>query len=137
MEEGEAPRWMDMPSIAESQPEPVKPTQQYHDLGDLYPDAPVPTIRGEAIIHRAILHDISGIDSLFDWVSDGDVAIVELRRLIHREIEFANCITRLQELIEGDLGGTLVQVGDDRLILLPAGFAALKGVENEIFAPDA
>ena len=128
---------MDMPSIAESQPEPVKPTQQYHDLGDLYPDAPVPTIRGEAIIHRAILHDISGIDSLFDWVSDGDVAIVELRRLIHREIEFANCITRLQELIEGDLGGTLVQVGDDRLILLPAGFTALKGVENEIFAPDA
>jgi SepF-like predicted cell division protein (DUF552 family) len=128
---------MDMPSIAESQPEPVKPTQQYHDLGDLYPDAPVPMIRGEAIIHRAILHDISGIDSLFDWVSDGDVAIVELRRLIHREIEFANCITRLQELIEGDLGGTLVQVGDDRLILLPAGFAALKGVENEIFAPDA
>ncbi len=137
MEEGEAPRWMDMPSIAESQPDPVKPTQQYHDLGDLYPDAPVPMIRGEAIIHRAILHDISGIDSLFDWVSDGDVAIVELRRLIHREIEFANCITRLQELIEGDLGGTLVQVGDDRLILLPAGFAALKGVENEIFAPDA
>lgn len=137
MEEGEAPRWMDMPSIAESQPEPVKPTQQYHDLGDLYPDAPVPMIRGEAIIHRAILHDISGIDSLFDWVSDGDVAIVELRRLIHREIEFANCITRLQELIEGDLRGTLVQVGDDRLILLPAGFAALKGVENEIFAPDA
>ena len=137
MEEGEAPRWMDMPSIAESQPEPVKTTQQYHDLGDLYPDAPVPMIRGEAIIHRAILHDISGIDSLFDWVSDGDVAIVELRRLIHREIEFANCITRLQELIEGDLGGTLVQVGDDRLILLPAGFAALKGIENEIFAPDA
>tara|TARA_Y100000748_G_C15351734_1_gene432187 strand:- start:63 stop:476 length:414 start_codon:yes stop_codon:yes gene_type:complete len=137
MEEGEAPRWMDMPSIAESQPDPVKPTQQYHDLGDLYPDAPVPMIRGEAIIHRAILHDISGIDSLFDWISDGDVAIVELRRLIHREIEFANCITRLQELIEGDLGGTLVQVGDDRLILLPAGFAALKGVENEIFAPDA
>jgi len=137
MEEGEAPRWMDMPSIAESQPEPVKTTQQYHDLGDLYPDAPVPMIPGEAIIHRAILHDISGIDSLFDWVSDGDVAIVELRRLIHREIEFANCITRLQELIEGDLRGTLVQVGDDRLILLPAGFAALKGVENEIFAPDA
>ena len=137
MEGGEAPRWMDMPSIAESQPEPVAPTQQYHDLGDLYPDAPVPMMRGEAIIHRAILHDSSGIDALFDWVADGDVAIVELKRLIHREIEFANCISRLQELIEGDLGGSLVQVGDDRLILLPAGFAALKGVENEIFAPEA
>tara|TARA_B100000579_G_C22613727_1_gene748481 strand:+ start:291 stop:704 length:414 start_codon:yes stop_codon:yes gene_type:complete len=137
MEEGDTPRWMDMPSIAESQPEPVEPAQQYHDLGDLYPDAPVPFIRGEAIIHRAVLHDSNGVEQLFDWVSDGSIAIVELKRLMHRETEFANCIARLQELIEGDLGGTLVQVGDDRLILLPAGFAAVKGVENEIFAPDA
>jgi len=137
MEEGESPRWMDMPSIAESQPEPVEPAQSYHDLGDLYPDAPVPTMRGEAIIHRAVLHDYSGIETLFDWVSAGDVAIVELKRLIHREVEFASCVARLQELVEGDLGGTLVQIGDDRLILLPVGFAAVKGVENEVFAPDA
>ena len=128
---------MDMPSIAESQPEPVSPAQAYHDLGDLYPDAPVPMMRGEAIIHRAVLHDSTGIDALFDWVAAGDVAIVELKRLIHREVEFASCVARLQELIEGDLGGTLVQVGDDRLILLPAEFAAVKGVENEVFAPDA
>ena len=137
MEEGEEPRWMDMPSIAESQPEPVAPAQAYHDLGDLYPDAPIPLIRGEAIIHRAVLQDSSGIDALFDWVAAGDVAIVELKRLIQREVEFANCVSRLQELIEGDLGGALVQVGEDRLILLPAGFAAVKGVENEVFAPDA
>ena len=137
MEEGEEPRWMDMPSIAESQPEPVVPAQAYHDLGDLYPDAPIPLIRGEAIIHRAVLQDSSGIEALFDWVAAGDVAIVELKRLIQREVEFANCVSRLQELIEGDLGGALVQVGEDRLILLPAGFAAVKGVENEVFAPDA
>lgn len=137
MEDGDAPRWMEMPSITESQPETVEPAQKYHDLGDLYPDAPVPLMRGEAIIHRAVLHDSSGIETLFDWVADGDVAIVELKRLIQRDVEFANCITRLQELIEGDLGGALVQVGDDRIILLPAGFAAVKGVENEVFAPDA
>ncbi len=137
MEDGEEPRWMDMPSIAESQPEPVAPAQAYHDLGDLYPDAPIPLIRGEAIIHRAVLQDSSGIEALFDWVAAGDVAIVELKRLIEREVEFANCVSRLQELIEGDLGGALVQVGEDRLILLPAGFAAVKGVENEVFAPDA
>ena len=65
------------------------------------------------------------------------MVIVELKRLIQREVEFANCISRLQEMIEGDLCGTLVQVGDDRLILLPASFAAGKGVENEVFAPDA
>ncbi|MFL2947424.1 MAG: hypothetical protein ACJZ4J_04535 [Candidatus Poseidoniales archaeon] len=137
MEDADAPKWMDMPSIAESQPEPVAPAQAYHDLGDLYPDAPIPMIRGEAIIHRAVLQDSSGIEALFDWVAAGDVAIVELKRLIQREVEFANCVSRLQELIEGDLGGALVQVGEDRLILLPAGFAAVKGVDNEVFAPDA
>ena len=137
MEEGDAPRWMDMPSIAESQPESVAPAQAYHDLGDLYPDAPVPSMRGEAIIHRAVLQDSSGIEAPFDWVAAGDVAIVELKRLIHREVEFANCVARLQELIEADLGGAMIQVGDDRLILLPAGFAAVKGVDNEVFAPDA
>jgi len=137
MEDADEPRWMDMPSIAESQPEPVAPTQAYHDLGDLYPDAPIPMVRGEAIIHRAVLQDSSGIEALFDWVASGDVAIVELKRLIQREVEFANCVSRLQELIEGDLGGALVQVGEDRLILLPAGFAAVKGVDNEVFAPDA
>ena len=137
MEDADEPRWMDMPSIAEAQPEPVTPTQAYHDLGDLYPDAPIPMVRGEAIIHRAVLQDSSGIEALFDWVASGDVAIVELKRLIQREVEFANCVSRLQELIEGDLGGALVQVGEDRLILLPAGFAAVKGVDNEVFAPDA
>ena len=137
MDDEEAPRWMDMPSIAESQPEPISPAQAYHDLGDLYPDAPIPMVRGEAIIHRSILQDSSGIETLFDWVAAGDVAIVELKRLIHREVEFANCVSRLQELIEGELGCALVQVGDDRLILLPSGFAAVKGVENEVFAPDA
>ena len=93
MEEGDVPRWMDMPSIAESQPEPVAPAQAYHDLGDLYPDAPVPAVRGEAIIHRAVLQHSSGIEALFDWVAAGDVAIVELKRLIHREVEFANCVS--------------------------------------------
>jgi SepF-like predicted cell division protein (DUF552 family) len=137
MEDADGPKWMDMPSIAESQPVPVSPAQAYHDLGDLYPDAPIPMIRGEAIIHRAVLQDSSGIEALFDWVAAGDVAIVELKRLIRREVEFANCVSRLQELIEGDLGGALVQVGEDRLILLPAGFAAVKGVDNEVFAPDA
>ena len=137
MEDADEPKWMDMPSIAESQPVPVAPAQAYHDLGDLYPDAPIPMIRGEAIIHRAVLQDSSGTEALFDWVAAGDVAIVELKRLIQREVEFANCVSRLQELIEGDLGGALVQVGEDRLILLPAGFAAVKGVDNEVFAPDA
>ncbi|MED5486095.1 MAG: hypothetical protein VYB40_00125 [Candidatus Thermoplasmatota archaeon] len=137
MDDSDAPRWLDMPSIEESQPEPVVPIHSYHDLADLYPDAPVPYNRGESIIHRAILHDSNGIEILFDWVANGDVAIVELKRLMKREVEFSNCISRLQELIEGDLGGRMIQIGDDRLILLPTGFAAVRGVDNEVFATDA
>ena len=136
MGEEDSPRWMDMPSIAEAQPEPVEPEQDFHNLGDLYPDAPVPRGQGDVIIHRGVLHDSSGIPQLFDWVAAGDIAIVELKRMIDREVEFASTISRLQELIEGDLGGALVQVGAERLILLPAGYAGVKGIEAEVFAPE-
>ena len=137
MEDEDAPRWMDMPSISEGHTEPLATAQAYHDLGDLYPDAPVPAHAHEAIIHRAVLHDSSGVDALFDWVADGDVAIVELKRLIHRDVEFAATIDRLKTLIVGDLGGSLIQVGDDRLILLPPAFKGLRGIEPEVFDPEA
>jgi len=126
---------MEMPSIAEADSGPVQPATAYHDLGDLYPDAPIPAFSGDVIIHRAVLHDSSGVEQLFDWVSSGDVAIVELKRLMRREVEFAATITRLQNMIEGELGGGLVQIGDERLILLPAGFRGLRGVDDEVFSP--
>ncbi|MDP6888493.1 MAG: hypothetical protein QF454_00500 [Candidatus Thalassarchaeaceae archaeon] len=134
--DSDEPRWMKMPSIEESKPQPVEPEISFHDLGDLYPDAPVPFGRGDVIVHRAILHDSSGVEQLFDWVASGDVAIVELKRLMQREIEFATTIARLQQLIEGDLGGALVQIGDERLILLPSGFRGLRGIADEVFTPD-
>ena len=136
MSEGdEGPRWMDMPSISEVDTEPVQPAAAYHDLGELYPDAPVPAYRGDVIIHRAVLHDSSGVEQLFDWVASGDVVIVELKRLMRREVEFAATVSRLQNMIEGELGGGLVQVGDERLILLPHGFRGLRGVDEEVFSP--
>ncbi len=134
-EEDEGPRWMDMPSISEADTEPVQPAAAYHDLGDLYPDAPVPAYRGDVIIHRAVLHDSSGVEQLFDWVASGDVVIVELKRLMRREVEFAATVSRLQNMIEGELGGGLVQVGDERLIILPHGFRGLRGVDEEVFSP--
>lgn len=136
MEEKDSPRWMEMPSISEASPEPERPPQAYHDLGDLYPDAPVPMHRGEVVIHRGLLKGPDGIPALTDWVAAGDVAIVELKQLLHQEAEFADTVARLQAIIEGDLGGSLVQVGEDRLILLPAGFRGMKGIENEVFSPD-
>ena len=135
MEDAEAPRWMDMPSISEVDTEPIQPAAAYHDLGELYPDAPVPAYRGDVIIHRAVLHDSSGVEQLFDWVASGDVVIVELKRLMRREVEFAATVSRLQNMIEGELGGGLVQVGDERLILLPHGFRGLRGVDEEVFSP--
>ena len=133
-EEEVGPRWMEMPSIVEAGSEPVQPLASYHDLGDLYPDAPIPTFRGDVIIHRAVLHDSSGIEQLFDWVSSGAVVIVELKRLMRREVEFAATVARLQNMVEGELGGGLVQVGDERLILLPEGFRGLRGVDEEVFS---
>ncbi len=124
-----------MPSISEVDSQPIQPAAAYHDLGDLYPDAPVPSNRGDVIIHRAVLHDSSGVEQLFDWISSGDVVIVELKRLMRREVEFAATVSRLQKMIEGELGGSLVQVGDERLIILPQGFRGLRGVEEEVFAP--
>lgn len=126
---------MDMPSISEVDTEPIQPAAAYHDLGELYPDAPVPAYRGDVIIHRAVLHDSSGVEQLFDWVASGDVVIVELKRLMRREVEFAATVSRLQNMIEGELGGGLVQVGDERLILLPHGFRGLRGVDEEVFSP--
>jgi len=135
-EEPGGPRWMEMPSISEDFEGPIQPSEAYHDLGDLYPDAPVPSFRGDVIIHRAVLHDSSGINQLFDWTASGDITIVELKRLMHREIEFASTISRLQKMVEGELGGSLVQIGDERLIILPTGFQGMKGLEDEVFAPN-
>ena len=31
-------------------------TKRYHDMGKLYPNAPVPRVAGGLVIHRAMLH---------------------------------------------------------------------------------
>ena len=42
----------------------------------LYPDAPVPKVADGLVIHRAVLHDLTGVPQLLDWLSDGEAAIV-------------------------------------------------------------
>lgn len=127
-------QWIGMPSAAEDEGAEVVEDSEFHDLGEMYPDAPVPGSAGSIVIHRAVLHDTSGMSQLFDWVAQGDLVIVELRRLMEREIEFADCVARLQSLIEGDLGGQLVQVGDERLLLLPSSTKGMRGIEDEVFS---
>ena len=104
MEEGDAPRWMDMPfhcGIAARTNRPCPAVSRFRRFVSRCPSTH-DEWRGDH--SSGGFARFSGIERLFDWVADGDVAIVELKRLIRREIEFANCIARLQELIEGDLG---------------------------------
>ena len=56
------PKWIEMPSLP-SQPRDfsLDPGQDYHDLGELYADAPVARGIGDVIVHRAILDDITAV----------------------------------------------------------------------------
>ena len=74
----EGPKWVEMPSVSKELFGKLEPGENYHDLGLKYPDAPVPRDNRDIIDHRAQLNDISGISQLMDWVSEGDIVIVEL-----------------------------------------------------------
>ena len=61
------PKWIEMPSLpSKSGNLSMDPGQDYHDLGELYADAPVARGMGDVIVHRAILDDITGIPKLED-----------------------------------------------------------------------
>ncbi len=130
MEERGGPRWIDVPSLQRDHDSPT-PGEIYHDLGLRHPLAPVPRGVGDVLIHRALLHDLTGIDHLLDWLAQGDMVIVEMRRLMNRGTEFKEAIARLQTFIESDLGGEIVQLGDSRILLLPPSFRGVSGVEAE------
>ena len=127
------PRWLNVPSI---EPDPLPspdPGQVYHDLGSLYPDAPVPRHPQEVVIRRAVLHDVSGLEMLLDWAADSQIVIIELRRIIDRDFELTTAIEQLSNFVEGDLGGQLVQLGEERILLLPPGFRGMSGLEAESY----
>ena len=65
-QDGDEPRWLKVPSIEPGPLPSPDPGQVYHDLGSLYPDAPVPRHPQEVVIRRAVLHDVSGLEKLLD-----------------------------------------------------------------------
>ena len=132
-EEEEEPRWLNVPSIDPGPLQSPDPGQVYHDLGSLYPDAPVQRHPQEVVIRRAVLHDVTGLEVLLDWAADGHVVIIELRRIIDREFELETAVEQLSNFVEGDLGGQLVQLGEERILLLPPGFRGVPGLEAESF----
>ncbi|PXF23346.1 MAG: hypothetical protein CXX71_02175 [Methanobacteriota archaeon] len=132
-QDGDEPRWLKVPSIEPGPLPSPDPGQVYHDLGSLYPDAPVPRHPQEVVIRRAVLHDVSGLEMLLDWAADGQIVIIELRRIIDRDFELTTAIEQLSNFVEGDLGGQLVQLGEERILLLPPGFRGMSGLEAESF----
>ena len=70
-------------------------------------------------------------------MSDDHGAIVEIGRLMKRDVEFTTALQRLNQFIEGDLGGQIIQVTASRLLFLPPGCRGLKGLDDEAFSTDA
>ena len=67
-------------STLEKQSTPSTSSDIYHNLGKMYPNPPIPMNNSGMVLHRATLFDLTGIDTLLDWVSDGDAALVEMAR---------------------------------------------------------
>jgi len=120
------PKWVEMPSISGHSSSSIEPGQPYHDLGMKFPHAPVPRTQGDVIVHRALLEDVTGIAQLMDWISDGDIVIVEMTGLMSRDMELQLAVGKIQEFVEGDMRGQLVRLGNSRLLLLPPSFESAK-----------
>ena len=124
MSRREGPKWVEMPSVSSEAFGKLEPGENYHDLGLKYPDAPVPRDNKDIIVHRAQLNDISGVSQLMDWVSEGDIVIVEMAEMMHRDMELKLSVGRIQDFIETDLRGQLIRLGNSRLLLLPPTFSS-------------
>ena len=120
----EGPKWVEMPSVSSEAIGKLEPGENYHDLGLKYPDAPVPRDNKDIIVHRAQLNDISGVSQLMDWVSEGDIVIVEMAEIMDRDMELKLSVGRIQDFIAADLRGKLVRLGNSRLLLLPPTFSS-------------
>ena len=50
---------------------------------------------------------------------------------IDRGFEFETAIEKITNFIVGDLGGSLVQLGDERVLILPPNASGVAGLEKE------
>ncbi len=132
------PRSFSMPSSSATvTPRMPQAEVTYHNLGQLYPNAPVPLYEGEMVLHNSTLLDLTGCGALMDWVSEGHGCVVEMRRMMKRTTEFNQALSMLYEFVEGDVQGQIIRITDTRLLLLPRGCRGIKGTEMEGFAVDS
>ena len=74
--DGSAPRRLNLPSQEPAITAPSNSnSNRYHDMEKLYPNAPVPKVADGLVIHRAVLHDLTGVPQLLDWLADGEAAL--------------------------------------------------------------
>lgn len=133
----QGPRRFSMPSsVRTTQPRMPHAEVTYHNLGQLYPNAPVPLYEGEMVLHNSTLLDLTGCGALMDWVADGHGCIVEMKRMMKRTTEFNQALSVLNQFVEGDVQGQIIRITDTRLLLLPQGCRGIKGTEMEGFAVD-
>ena len=125
-EESGEPKWIEMPSLPSNNSNSIEAEQDYHDLGERYSQAPVPIHSDDTIIHRATLEDITGISDLMDWISEGDIVIVEMGGMTNREIELQTAVSKLQKFVENEMKGTVFGLGHNRLLLLPPNYGSKK-----------
>ena len=134
---GSAPRRLKLPSQEPTlQSTSSSAPTRYHDMEKLYPNAPVPKVAGGLVIHRAILHDLTGVPQLMDWVADGEAVIVRMEKMMNRELECQTAIERLNLFVENDLGGQIIRLTESRLMLLPPGCRGIRGLDAEAFSVD-
>jgi SepF-like predicted cell division protein (DUF552 family) len=129
-EESSEPKWIEMPSLPNYGNNSIEAEQDYHDLGERYPQAPVPMHLGDTIIHRANLEDITGLKEIMNWISEGDITIVEMSGMINRDIELQMAVSKLQKFVENEMKGTVFGLGHNRLLLLPPSFGTKKADIN-------
>ena len=123
-------KWIEMPSLSNKKNSSIEAEQDYHDLGERYSQAPVPNHSDDTIIHRASLEDITGIFEIMNWISEGDIVIVEMMSMISREIELQTAVSKLQKFVEDEIKGTVFGLGHNRLLLLPPDYGAKKAEIN-------
>ena len=123
------PKWIEMPSLPNNSINSIDVEQDYHDLGERYPQAPVPMRSSDTLIHRASLEDITGIPMIMNWIADGDIVIVEMSSIINREIELQTAVSKLHKFIEDEIKGTVFGLGHNRLLLLPPDYGS-KNIES-------
>ncbi|MFQ3344442.1 MAG: hypothetical protein ACKVI6_05235 [Candidatus Poseidoniales archaeon] len=124
--EGREPRWIEMEETSLTKELNIEPGEKYHDLGDKYPNSPIPRGPGDTIIHRAVLEDLTGVPPILNWISDGDLVIIEMSQLMKRETELSIAVSKIRDFVELDLSGTVLLLGKTRLLLLPPDFDGIE-----------